>query len=187
MGYNEKRDEIIDGLSDELFRFLDSTGFKLIETRTGEDCEATFGSKHIIAEALADAMNPFLQKAFELGGNNGGVVCEPKKEKEERIRRPVRFVEGVPPAPKSPKKKATVSEVMLEPGAGSSGILPLDMALQGDLVCRISVEDLSEVAGQAADKFIIGHLQHQGFDLNREIYREGGPLGKEMIYRQRRR
>ncbi len=185
MGYDEKRDEIVEGLSDELFNFLDSTGFKLIETRTGENCEATFGSKHIIAGALADAMNPFLKKAFDLGSGNGGAtVCKAEDKKEERLRRPVRFIEGALP-PKKPKRKATVSQTMLDDSG--TNILGIKIITGNDLICRIGIDDLAEIAGQAADVFVIEHLKSKGFDLNKEIYRENDIKTNEMVYRQWRR
>ncbi len=187
MGYNDKRDEITEGLADELFEFLDSAGFKLIETRTGEEGEATFGSKHLISDALVGAVEPFLRKAFELGGDNGK-VCESDESAhhEERVLRPVHFIEGVPPPPKAPTRRTTVSETMLQEDADK--ILPLKLGRKSsDLVCTISLSDIAEVAGQAADKFIVEHLISKGFDINKDIYRERSVLGEEMTYRQRRR
>lgn len=187
MGYNNRQNEITEGLADEFFKFLDSASFKLVETRTGEEGEATYGSKQLISDALVGAVDPFLRKAFELGGDNGK-VCKPEDGAyhEERVLRPVHFIEGVPPPPKAPPKRTTVSETMLQEDSGK--LLPLNLERSSsDLVCRIPVKDIAEVAGQSADAFIVEHLRSKGFDINREIYREGSPLETEMIYRQRRR
>ena len=67
------------------------------------------------------------------------------------------------------------------------GLLPLGLKIRtGDLVCRIPLSDLAEIAGQAADAFIIEHLRSQGFSMNKEIYREQDAERNEMVYRQRR-
>lgn len=186
MSYENERDKITEGLSDELFKLLDSTGFKLVETRTHTEGEATFGSKHIVAEALVDAVDPFLRKAFEIGGGNGKAE-EIEPQIEERIRRPaVKFKEGLPPPPKAPTPKDLASQRMLEEGATSFLPLKIRTAADNDLVCHIEVNQIAEVAGQAADDFIVKHLRSKGFNMNADIYREADALGN-MTYRQRRR
>lgn len=186
MMYDEKREAISEGLADELFKLLDSAGFKLIETRTGEDGEATFGSQQIISDALAGVVDPFLRKAFELGaGNDKDPEDEGAHQEDERVRRPVKFIDTVPPAPASPARRSIASDRMLDEG-GASEFLPIFFRdSSAHHVCKIKVTDLAEIAGQAADDFIVGHLRSKGFNMSEDIYRERGD--GIMICRQRRR